>query len=135
MEIILIRYCYSRWGVMGALYIDGLCICHTCEHPDRHLSVGKYDVKKERERLRIVGSPQGGYHCLPVFRPGNGPFVYRDGSIIVEKYRASGLLIHSQASYAMLYMRIDRCNKSNKSIRLLVIDKNKYRYFTVLRFK
>ena len=26
-------------------------------------------------------------------------------------------------------------NKSNKSIRLLVIDKNKYRYFTVLRFK
>lgn len=44
MEIILIRYCYSRWGIMGALYIDGLCICHTCEHPDRHLSVGKYDV-------------------------------------------------------------------------------------------
>ena len=43
MEIILIRYCYSRWGIMGALYIDGLCICHTCEHPDRHLSVGKYD--------------------------------------------------------------------------------------------
>lgn len=83
MEIILIRYCYSRWGVMGALYVGGLCICHTCEHPDRHLSVGKYDVKKEREKLRIVGSPQGGYHCLPVFRPGNGPFVYRDGSIIV----------------------------------------------------
>lgn len=72
MEIIIIRYCYSRWGVMGALYIDGLCICHTCEHPDRHLSVGKYDVQKERERLRIVGSPQGGYHCLPVFAQAMG---------------------------------------------------------------
>ena len=103
MEIILIRYCYSRWGVMGALYVGGLCICHTCEHPDRHLSVGKYDVKKEREKLRIVGSPQGGYHCLPVFRPGNGPFVYRDGSIIVGKYRASGLLIQSQDSYTALF--------------------------------
>lgn len=53
MEIILIRYCYSRWGIMGALYIDGLCICHTCEHPDRHLSVGKYDVKKERENSEL----------------------------------------------------------------------------------
>ena len=128
MEIILIRYCYSRWGVMGALCIDGLCICHTCEHPDRHLSLGEYKVKKERERLRIVGSPQGGYHCLPVFRPGNGPFVYRDGSIIVGKYRASGLLIHSQASYAMLYMRIDRCNKSDKSITLTIKDRKKNVY-------
>ena len=54
MEIILIRYCYSRWGVMGALYIDGLCICHTCEHPDKHLSVGKYDVNLKGEKLFIL---------------------------------------------------------------------------------
>lgn len=53
MEIILIRYCYSRWGVMGALYVGGLCICHTCEHPDRHLSVGKYDVNLMGEKLFI----------------------------------------------------------------------------------
>ena len=128
MEIILIRYCYSRWGIMGALYIDGLCICHTCEHPDRHLSVGKYDVKKERERLRIVGSPQGGYHCLPVFRPGNGPFVYRDGSIIVGKYRASGLVINSEQTYNVLLKRADRCNKSDKSITLTIKDRKKNVY-------
>ena len=117
MEIILIRYCYSRWGVMGALYVGGLCICHTCEHPDRHLSVGKYDVKKEREKLRIVGSPQGGYHCLPVFRPGNGPFVYRDGSIIVGKYRASGLL-----------KRILWFHNKKESITLTIKDRKKNVY-------
>lgn len=128
MEIIIIRYCYSRWGVMGALYIDGLCICHTCEHPDRHLSVGKYDVKKERERLRIVGSPQGRYHCLPVFRPGNGPFAYRDGSIIVGKYRASGLLIHSQDSYTALFKRILWFHNKKESITLTIKDRKKNVY-------
>lgn len=128
MEIILIRYCYSRWGVMGALCIDGLCICHTCEHPDRHLSVGKYDVKKERERLRIVGSPQGRYHCLPVFRPGNGPFVYKDGSIIVGKYRTSGLLIHSQDSYTALFKRILWFHNKKESITLTIKDRKKNVY-------
>ena len=53
MEIILIRYCYSRWGVMGALYIDGLCICHTCEHPLHSLPLGKYDVNLKGEKLFI----------------------------------------------------------------------------------
>ena len=128
MEIILIRYCYSRWGVMGALYIDGLCICHTCEHPLHSLPLGKYIVKKERGKLRIEGSLKKGDCNLPVFRQGNGPFVYRDGSIIVGKYRASGLLIHSQATYAMLYMRIDRCNKSDKSITLTIKDRKKNVY-------
>ena len=128
MEIILIRYCYSRWGVMGALYIDGLCICHTCEHPLHSLPLGKYIVKKERGKLRIEDSLKKGDSNLPIFRPGNGPFVYRDGSIIVGKYRASGLLIHSQASYAMLYMRIDRCNKSDKSITLTIKDRKKNVY-------
>lgn len=91
-------------------------------------AMGKYDVKKERERLRIVGSPQGGYHCLPVFRPGNGPFAYRDGSIIVGKYRASGLLIHSQDSYTALFKRILWFHNKKESITLTIKDRKKNVY-------
>ena len=128
MEIILIRYCYSRWGVMGALYIDGLCICHTCEHPLHSLPLGKYIVKKERGKLRIEDSLKKGDSNLPIFRPGNGPFAYRDGSIIVGKYRASGLLIHSQDSYTALFKRILWFHTKKESITLTIKDRKKNVY-------
>ena len=121
MEIILIRYCYSRWGVMGALYVGGLCICHTCEHPDKHLSVG--------EKLFINSLVKCGKKAkCPAFRAGNGPFHSTDGSIIVGKYRASGLVINSEQTYNVLLKRADRCNKSNKSITLTIKDRKKNVY-------
>ena len=80
---------------MGALYIDGLCICHTCEHPDRHLSVGKYDVNLMGEKLFINSLVKCGKKAkYPAIRAGNGPFHSTDGSIIVGKYRASGLVLN-----------------------------------------
>lgn len=129
MEIIIIRYCYSRWGVMGALYIDGLCICHTCEHPDRHLSVGKYDVNLMGEKLFINSLVKCGKKAkYPAIRAGNGPFHSTDGCIIVGKYRASGLVINSEQTYNVLLKRADRCNKSNKSITLTIKDRKKNVY-------
>ena len=129
MEIILIRYCYSRWGVMGALYIDGLCICHTCEHPDRHLSVGKYDVNLKGEKLFINSLVKCGKKAkCPAIRDGNGPFHSTDGSIIVGKYRASGLVINSEQTYNVLLKRADRCNKNDKSITLTIKDRKKNVY-------
>ena len=129
MEIILIRYCYSRWGIMGALYIDGLCICHTCEHPDRHLSVGKYDVNLMGEKLFINSLVKCGKKAkCPAIRAGNGPFHSTDGSIIVGKYRASGLLIHSQDSYTALFKRILWFHNKKESITLTIKDRKKNVY-------
>ena len=64
----------------------------------------------------------------PAIRAGNGPFHSTNGSIIVGKYRASGLVINSEQTYNVLLKRADRCNKSNKSITLTIKDRKKNVY-------
>lgn len=119
MEINLIRYCYSRWGIMGVLFIEGFAVCHSCEHPKYFLSSGKYKLEKEGGELRILSTRKK----RPTLCAGNGPFSFTDGSIIVGKYLTSGVLVHSQASYTAIFKRILWYLNKKESITLTIQDK------------
>ena len=116
MEMIITRTCYSRWGVAGTMHIDGQCVAHTCEHPAHCLPPGRYSIRLRQGHMAIG-------RRRAALRPGNGPMALTDGSIIVGRFELTGLLAHSKAYYAKLYMKAHRCSKKKEPITLIIQNK------------
>ena len=120
MKITITRHNYSRYGVDGTLSIGGKRICNTCEHPEKHLPTGTYVIKIERNKKlqRIAPTFQNG----AIIKPGNGPFLLADGSIIVGKFAIRGLLVDSNKYFNKLIDRLDKANNRKEEISIIIKD-------------
>ena len=56
MKITITRAECSKYGQDGVLYINNNPVCDTCEHPERKLPAGEYDLKlaSNRKLQRLV---------------------------------------------------------------------------------
>lgn len=128
MNIIINRRHYSSYGIDGTLNINDQYVCDTCEHPDKHIATGQYNVciahnKELRRKVPYLTSCEAsGNRGLPPFmRTGNGPFKLRDGSIIVGKHHIAGVLINSAKCFNRLIDRLDKAQSRNEKIKLHII--------------
>lgn len=127
MEIIINRHHYSRFGIDGTLSINNQYVCDTCEHPDKHIATGNYDVciahnKELRRKVPYLTSCEapGNRGIPPFLRTGNGPFKLRDGSIIVGKHHTTGVLINSAKCFNRIIDRLDKAQSRKEKIELRI---------------
>ena len=120
MTIEIIRYNYSKYGVEGALVINKRKVCDTLEHPQNFLPPGRYPIELERNKqleLTLPTLPNGAN-----IRPGNGPFILKDGSIIVGERYMLGVINKSAQVFEKLYMRIKRSMARGKEVELRILN-------------
>lgn len=125
MDININRHHYSKYGIDGTLSINDQYVCDTCEHPDRHIAAGHYDVciahngELRRKVPYLISCEASGNGALPPFlRIGNGPFKLRDGSIIVGKHHITGVLINSAKCFNRIIDRLDKAQSRKEKIEL-----------------
>lgn len=124
MDITIRRYKKVKEAIAGVLLLENKHICDTAEHATTCLPVGKYKIKmlKDARLQRIVpkifllkGRKQQG-----IIRPGNGVYTLKDGSIIVGKYQAAGLCIHSSSIFERLVFCLRKTEERGKNINLSI---------------
>ena len=134
MKIDIERHQYSRYGVDGTLNINNRRVCHTCEHPVKHLATGEYQVVivRNKELCRKVPyiirtETSGAYNYTqdnmehtPFIKIGNGPFRLHDGSIIVGQRLMIGVICRSTKSFNRLIDRLDKAQNRGERIRLII---------------
>jgi len=104
MKIQLIRHHYSRWGVDGQIFIAGLKVADTCEHPSKYLPPGTYPITLDHM----------------ILKRGNGPMKNLDGSICVGRYACAGCVIHSKDTFTPIYFRIQKALKRGSEVNLVI---------------
>ena len=107
MKITITRAECSKYGQDGVLYINNNPVCDTCEHPERKLPAGEYDLKlaSNRKLQRLVPTLSTGN----IITMGNGPFLLNN-DIIVGKRLLRGVLYQtSEANKKM----VDRLYKAH----------------------
>ena len=129
----------------GKLVIDGLTICDTIENSYSNLAPGHYRIHlhKCRQHARkmllltpicnqssiidncslcksrhYVGINTAMPRFCPMLKPGNGIHNRHDGSILVGKRGARGLLLHPQTTFDLLYDRIRRSAERGNEVTL-----------------
>ena len=132
----------------GQLTIDGQLICDTLENTESRLSAGTYPLllvkckQYARKMISIQANPQSlilteedCYNCpklkevfpntiipkrCPMLKAGNGIHGHHDGSILVGKQAAHGLLIHPRAAFDTLYERIRKNLERRREVTLVI---------------
>jgi len=104
MELKLIRHHNSRWGVDGSLFIAGLKVADTVEHPTKYLPPGTYPITLD--------------HLI--LKRGNGPMKNRTGEICIGRYACAGCVIHSHDTFIPIYFRIQKALKRGTPVFLKV---------------
>ena len=104
MFIEIKRYRFTAWGVDGTLWVDGVHVCDTVEHPQKYMSAGCYNVRmiKDEKLKRYLPKLSSG----ATIRPGNGPFALKKGSVAVGEYLMPGVVVKSSQAVASLCTRI-----------------------------
>lgn len=124
MNIKIRRYKKVKEAIDGVLLLENKHICDTAEHATTCLPVGEYKIKmqKDAKLQRIVpkiflpkGRKQKG-----IIRPGNGVYKLKDGSIIVGRYQAAGLCIHSSSIFERLVFCLRKAEERGGDINLSI---------------
>ena len=129
----------------GKLVIDGLTICDTIENSYSNLAPGHYRIHLHKcrqharkmllltpicnqssiidncslcKRLHNVSLNTAMPRFCPMLKPGNGIHNRHDGSILVGKRGARGLLLHPLTTFDLLYDRIRRSAERGNEVTL-----------------
>ena len=126
VQIIIKRYKKRKGAMDGVLFLENKRFCDTTEHSTTCLPAGKYKirVKMERHLQRYAPKiyPMRGKKQQGIIKPGNGVYTLTDGSILVGKYQASGLCIHSATTLDRLVRRLRRATKQGGKISLNIVE-------------
>lgn len=76
-----------------------------------------HDERRHHERGHLSA-----LHSIPcpMFQPGNGPFTLRQGGILVGEACPPGFVVHSQATFLLLYDRIKKALARGGEVRVEV---------------
>lgn len=114
----------------GTLSIDGISICDTAERTPYRAPTGTYRIK-----LRYSNEARRKVPCLiptddwsqvlpdvcPIIKVGNG--VYTIGNqILVGRYLAPGIVIHSYDAFLPLYDRINNAQRRGHEVMVRIIE-------------
>ena len=129
----------------GKLVIDGLTICDTLENSYSNLAPGHYRIHLHKcrqharkmllltpicnqssiidncslcKRLHNVSLNTAMPRFCPMLKSGNGIHNRHDGSILVGKRGARGLLLHPLTTFDLLYDRIRRSAERGNEVTL-----------------
>ena len=117
MKMTIIRAECSKYGQDGVLYINNNPVCDTCEHPERKLPAGEYDLKLalNRKLRRSVPTLSNG----SISTMGNGPFLLNN-DIIVGKRVLRGVLLQTSEVFNKLIDRLDKAQNAGKTFTLII---------------
>ena len=117
MKITIIRAECSKYGQDGVLYINNNPVCDTCEHPERKLPAGEYDLKLalNRKLRRSVPTLSNGR----IITMGNGPFLLNN-DIIVGKRVLRGVLLQTSEVFNKLIDRLDKAQNAGRTFTLTI---------------
>lgn len=114
----------------GTLSIDGLYICDTAEHTPHRVPTGTYRIElrfsSDAHRKVPTLIPTDDCHpalhdCGPIIKVGNG--VYTIGNqILVGRYLAPGIVIHSYDAFLPLYDRINNAQRRGHNVMARIIE-------------
>ncbi len=127
MEIIMKRMRFGPYGVEGQMCIGGKVVCDTLEHPTLYLPAGKYPLCLRHNKKMCRKVPTLMYNpvhrgCFPILRIGNGPFLCKDGSIVVGERRISGLVVHSAMLFDRLIERLKKAESRKEKVNLSIVN-------------
>ena len=117
MKITIIRAECSKYGQDGVLYINNNPVCDTCEHPERKLPAGEYDLKLalNRKLRRSVPTLSNG----SIITMGNGPFLLNN-DIIVGKRLVRGVLCQTSEANKKLVDRLYKAQLRGLKLSLTI---------------
>jgi len=103
MDIVLSRFRTTQWGTDGHLFIGGLPVADTTEHPTSHLPPGIYPVTLKNMPLKRGCAASSG-----------------DTSIYVGQFRCAGVVIKSRETFQPIYDRIQKSLKRGHTVNLII---------------
>ena len=117
MKMTIIRAECSKYGQDGVLYINNNPVCDTCEHPERKLPAGEYDLKLalNRKLRRSVPTLSNG----SIITMGNGPFLLNN-DIIVGKRVLRGVLLQTSEVFDKLTARLYKAKNRGTTFTLTI---------------
>ena len=120
MNIELRRYRFKPETIDGQIWIDGGKVCDSAENARHSLPPGEYSIILARRHPKDRKMPTIIADGKPMLSHGNGVYSLQDGSILLGRYLAPGIVTHSRPAFNSLYQRIRKNLERSNKVYLII---------------